>query len=52
MREYTACLGEVRNAYEIFGRKIVGNKTLTRRQHRWENNFRLFVRELAWEGVD
>jgi hypothetical protein len=45
---YVACMGEMRNAYNI----LVGIPKGTRPHgHRWENNIRMGVRDRGWEGV-
>jgi hypothetical protein len=49
---HVARMGEVRNAYGV----LVGNperrKPLGRSRHRWEDNIRMGLREIEWEGVD
>jgi hypothetical protein len=37
-------MGEMRNAYKILVRKSEGKS--------WENNFRMYLREIGWEVVD
>jgi len=46
------CMGEMRNAYKILVRKSEGKRPLIRPGHRWENNIRMYLREIRWEGVD
>jgi hypothetical protein len=43
---------EMRNAYKIMVRKCEGKRPLGRHRHRWEDNIRVGVREIEWEGVD
>jgi hypothetical protein len=44
--------GEVRNAYKMLVGKPEGKRSLGRRRHRWENNIRVDLKEIGWEGVD
>jgi len=48
---HVACMGEMRNAYNILVEKPEGKTTLRRPRHRWEGNIRLDLRETGWEGV-
>jgi hypothetical protein len=43
---------EMRNAYEILVRKPEGNCPVGRYRHRWEDNIRMDLREVRWEGVE
>jgi hypothetical protein len=58
MRSFTrrvrhiACMGEMRNAYNILVGKPEGKRPLGRPRHRWEGNVRMDLREIQWEGVD
>jgi hypothetical protein len=52
MGRYVACMGELRNSYKILVRKPEGRRPLRRHKHRWEDNIRLCLREIGWEGVD
>jgi hypothetical protein len=47
-----ACIEEMRNAYRILIRKPVGKKPLGRPEHRWEDNIRMDLGEIGWDGVD
>jgi hypothetical protein len=40
--------GKMRNAYNI----LVGKGSPGRPRRRWEDNFRMDIREIRWEGVD
>jgi hypothetical protein len=40
------------NAYKILVRKPEGKRPLRRPMHRWEDNIRMGLREIEWEGVD
>jgi hypothetical protein len=45
-------MGETRNAYKILVGKTEGNRLLGRLRRRWEDNIRMNLREIWWEGVD
>jgi hypothetical protein len=45
-------MGEMRNAYSILVGKPEGKRPLGRLGHRWENDIRIDLREIEWEGVD
>jgi len=47
-----ACMGEMKNAFTILVGKPEGKRLLVRPRHRWEDNIRMDLRELGWEGVD
>jgi len=49
---HVAHIGEVRNAYRILVRKPEGKRPLRRFRHRWEDNVRMDLKEICWEGVD
>jgi hypothetical protein len=42
----------VRNAYNILVGKPEGKIPLGRPRHRWEDNIRMYLREIGWEVVD
>jgi hypothetical protein len=42
----------MRNAYNIVVGKPEGKSPLGRPRCRWEDNIRMDVREIGWEGVD
>jgi hypothetical protein len=44
-------MGEI-NAYNILVRKPEGKRTFGRPRHRWEDNIRMDLREIVWEGGD
>jgi len=50
--EHVACMGAVRNVYEILVGKPEGRRPLVRPRRRWEDNIRMDVREIGWGGVD
>jgi hypothetical protein len=43
--------GDIRNAYILVG-KSEGNRLLRRPRCRWDDNIRMDLREIWWEGVD
>jgi len=49
---HVARMEEMRNAYEILVRKPEGNCPVGRYRHRWEDNIRMDLREVRWEGVE
>jgi hypothetical protein len=44
--------GAKRNAYRIFAGKPEGKRPLGRPRRRWENNFKMDLREIGWDGMD
>jgi hypothetical protein len=44
--------GEKRNAYRILVGKPEGMRPLGRARHRWEDNIKMNVREIGWNGMD
>jgi hypothetical protein len=45
-------MGEMRNAYKILVRKPEGRRARGRPRRRWEDNIRMDLKEIGWEGVD
>jgi len=45
-------MGLMRNAYKISVGRPEGNRALGRRRRRWEDNIRMDLMEIVWEGVD
>jgi hypothetical protein len=45
-------MGEMRNAYKIFVGKPDEKRPHRRLWRRWEDNIRMNLREIGWEGVD
>jgi hypothetical protein len=43
---------EMRNAYQIVVVKSKGKRPLGRRMCRWEDNIKMDLREIAWDGMD
>jgi hypothetical protein len=42
----------MRNAYKILVEKPEGKEPFVRPRRRWEDNIRMDLREIVWEGVD
>jgi len=49
---HIARMEEMRNAYNILVGKSEGKRRLGRPRRRWEDNIRIVLMELGWEGVD
>jgi len=49
---HTACMGEIRNAYNILVGRPEGQRPLGRPRHRLGDNIRMDLREIGWEGMD
>jgi hypothetical protein len=45
-------MGDMINAYRILARKPEGERPLGRHRRRWEDNIRMDLREVRWEGMD
>jgi len=43
---------EMRNAYKILVRKPERERLLGGPRRRWEDNIKMDIREIGWEGVD
>jgi hypothetical protein len=43
---------EMRNAYKTLVGKLEGKRQLGISRCRWEDNIKLDLREIGWEGVD
>jgi hypothetical protein len=50
--EHVTRMGKMRNAYITLVGKTAGKIPLGRPRRRWEDNIRMDIRELGWEGVD
>jgi hypothetical protein len=44
--------GEKRNAYRILVGKPEGKSPLRTRRRRWEDNIKMYLREIGWGGMD
>jgi hypothetical protein len=49
---YVAPVGEIRNAYKILVGKPKEKNPRVRPRRRWEDNIRIDLMEIWWEGVD
>jgi hypothetical protein len=49
---HVACTGTTRNAYNILVGKPEGKRLLRRLRHRWEDNIKMYLREIGWEDAD
>jgi hypothetical protein len=45
-------MGERRGAYRVLVGKPEGRRPLGRPRRRWENNIKMYLREVEWGGVD
>jgi len=45
-------MGEMINGYKILVRKPDGKRPRGRPRHRWEDNIKIDLREIWWEGAD
>jgi hypothetical protein len=45
-------MGEMRNAYKILVGNPEGKRPFARSRHGWEDNIRMYVREIGWEGLN
>jgi hypothetical protein len=43
---------EKRNAYRVLVGKPKVKRPLGRRRHRWEDNIKIDLREIRWDGTD
>jgi len=48
---HVALIGKMRNAYNILVGRPEGERPLGRPRRRWEDNIRMDLREIVWEGV-
>jgi len=49
---HVACMGEMRNAYNILVGKPEGKRPFGKLRHKWEDNIKMDIWEMRWEGVD
>jgi len=49
---HVACMGAIRNVYNVLVGKPEGKRPLGRPRHRWEDSIRMDLGEIRWEGVD
>jgi hypothetical protein len=50
--EYEACIRRMRNAYSISSGEPEVKRLFERPRRRWENNIRMDLTKIEWEGVD
>jgi hypothetical protein len=43
---------KMRNAYKVSVGKLERKGPLERPRRRWEDNIRMYLKEIGWEGVD
>jgi hypothetical protein len=49
---HVARMGEKRNAYRILVGKPEGKRPLGRPRRRWEDNIKMDLREIGWDGMN
>jgi hypothetical protein len=49
---HVARLGESRGAYRVLAGKPEGRRPLERPSHRWEDNIKMYLREVGWGDTD
>jgi hypothetical protein len=49
---HVACMGEMRNVYNILVGNLEEKRPLGKPGRRWEDNTRMDLREIGWQGVD
>jgi hypothetical protein len=49
---HVARMGEGRGAVRILEERPEGRRPLERLRHRWEDNIKMDLQEVGWEGVD
>jgi hypothetical protein len=49
---HVARMGEKRNAYRSIVGKPEGKRSLGRTRHRWEDNIKMYLREIECGGMD
>ena len=47
-----ACMGDRRGAYRVLVGTYDGKRPLGRPRHRWKDDIKLDLQEVAWEGMD
>jgi hypothetical protein len=50
--DHVACMGEMKSAYKILVGRPKGRRPIMKPTHRWEDNIRMVLRKIGWEGVD
>jgi hypothetical protein len=49
---FVACVGDRRGAYRVLVVRPDGKRPLGRPRLRWEDNIKIYLQEVGWEGVD
>ena len=49
---HVAGTGEIRNTYNVLVEKPGVMKPLGKLRHRWEDNIKIYLREIQWEGLN
>jgi hypothetical protein len=49
---HIACMGKKRIAYIVLVGKLEGKRQLGRHRRIWEDNIKMYLREIGWDGVD
>jgi len=49
---WVTCMGDLSNACTVLVRKHEGKRPFRRPRYGWEDNIRMDLREIGWEGVD
>jgi hypothetical protein len=49
---HVAGMGERRNAYRVLVRKPEGQRPLRRHRRKWEDNIKMDLKGIGWDGVD
>jgi len=45
-------VGDKQNAYRFLMRKLGGERSFGTLMHSWEDNIKINLQEIGWEGVD
>jgi hypothetical protein len=49
---HVSLMGMTRNEYKILVGKAEGKRPLTRPRCRWEDNIKMELRKIVWDGID
>jgi hypothetical protein len=49
---HVACVGERRGAYRVLLEKPLRKRPLGRPRHGWEDDIKIVLKDIVWEGVD
>jgi hypothetical protein len=45
-------MGEGRGAYRVLVGRLEGNRPLGRPRHRWEDNIKMYLKEVGWRVIE